>query len=147
MINQAIKKQQRHNDMSSSSSSSPSIAAPCEASNSSLPTFSSTTTTTSPFLPGGNSSFMTSPRKHHAPQIPQHQQAKELDDVSLVILGASGDLAKRKVFPAIYSLYKMGYLGENFRVVGYARTRMYGDKATKPNRTLLLFVIIFDLAT
>ncbi len=37
------------------------------------------------------------------------------------IFGATGDLAKRKLFPAFYSLYREGKLGENFAVVGLAR--------------------------
>jgi glucose-6-phosphate 1-dehydrogenase len=37
------------------------------------------------------------------------------------IFGATGDLAKRKLFPAFYSLYREGKLGTNFAVVGLAR--------------------------
>jgi len=37
------------------------------------------------------------------------------------IFGATGDLAKRKLFPAFYSLYREGKLGHNFAVVGLAR--------------------------
>lgn len=39
----------------------------------------------------------------------------------LYIFGATGDLAKRKLFPAIYSLYREGRLGEDFAVIGVAR--------------------------
>lgn len=39
----------------------------------------------------------------------------------LFIFGATGDLAKRKLFPAIYSLYREGKLGEDFAVIGLAR--------------------------
>jgi len=38
-----------------------------------------------------------------------------------LIFGATGDLARRKLFPAIYSLYREGKLSENFAVVGLAR--------------------------
>lgn len=37
------------------------------------------------------------------------------------IFGATGDLAKRKLFPAIYSLYREGKLAEDFAVIGVAR--------------------------
>ncbi len=37
------------------------------------------------------------------------------------IFGATGDLAKRKLFPALFSLYCEGKLDENFVVVGLAR--------------------------
>lgn len=40
---------------------------------------------------------------------------------SLVIFGATGDLAKRKLFPSIFKLYKAGKLAEEFAVVGVAR--------------------------
>jgi glucose-6-phosphate 1-dehydrogenase len=38
-----------------------------------------------------------------------------------LIFGATGDLAKRKLFPAFYALYKEGKLTEKFAVVGLAR--------------------------
>ncbi|WP_418391634.1 hypothetical protein, partial [Victivallis lenta] len=34
---------------------------------------------------------------------------------SLVIFGASGDLAKRKLFPALYHLFRRGLLHEDSR--------------------------------
>ncbi|MFC5402999.1 glucose-6-phosphate dehydrogenase [Cohnella soli] len=37
------------------------------------------------------------------------------------IFGATGDLARRKLFPALYSLYVEGKLGERFAIVGLAR--------------------------
>jgi glucose-6-phosphate 1-dehydrogenase len=37
------------------------------------------------------------------------------------IFGATGDLARRKLFPALFSLYREGKLGERFAVVGVAR--------------------------
>jgi glucose-6-phosphate 1-dehydrogenase len=39
----------------------------------------------------------------------------------IFIFGATGDLAKRKLFPAIYSLYAEGKLSKHFAVVGLAR--------------------------
>src|SRR5919108_2919723 len=44
------------------------------------------------------------------------------DPCILVIFGASGDLTKRKLFPALYSLAFRRLLPENFAVVGVART-------------------------
>ena len=40
----------------------------------------------------------------------------------LVIFGASGDLAKRKLIPAVYDLAREGLLPERFALVGYARS-------------------------
>ena len=43
---------------------------------------------------------------------------------SICVFGASGDLAKRKIFPALFALYVDGSLPLNFAVYGFARTRM-----------------------
>src|SRR6185437_13159993 len=42
----------------------------------------------------------------------------------LVIFGASGDLTKRKLIPALYNLALEKRLPERFAVVGYARSDM-----------------------
>lgn len=44
------------------------------------------------------------------------------DSFIYVIFGASGDLAKRKLLPAIYSLYVQNLLPENFTLLGVSRT-------------------------
>jgi glucose-6-phosphate 1-dehydrogenase len=44
----------------------------------------------------------------------------------LVIFGATGDLAQRKLIPALFSLFKQGRLGSEFFIVGFAR-REYSD--------------------
>jgi glucose-6-phosphate 1-dehydrogenase len=43
---------------------------------------------------------------------------------SLVIFGASGDLTKRKILPAVWRLDQMGLLPSHFFVLGTSRTRM-----------------------
>ena len=40
---------------------------------------------------------------------------------TIVIFGASGDLTKRKLIPALYNLRLKGRLPEGTRIVGYAR--------------------------
>jgi glucose-6-phosphate 1-dehydrogenase len=40
----------------------------------------------------------------------------------IIVLGASGDLAKKKTFPALFALYAQGFLPEEVHVVGYARS-------------------------
>ncbi|WP_438804682.1 glucose-6-phosphate dehydrogenase [Oceanobacillus saliphilus] len=54
--------------------------------------------------------------------------------VVIVIFGATGDLAKRKLFPSIYRLYKSGKISENFAVVGLAR-RPWTDEVLRENVT------------
>ncbi|KAG1469713.1 hypothetical protein G6F56_003096 [Rhizopus delemar] len=44
------------------------------------------------------------------------------DGLTIIVLGASGDLAKKKTFPAIFALYKDGFLPKNTKVMGYARS-------------------------
>jgi glucose-6-phosphate 1-dehydrogenase len=43
---------------------------------------------------------------------------------AIVVFGASGDLAKRKVVPAMYDLAQHKALGERYGIVGFARTAM-----------------------
>jgi glucose-6-phosphate 1-dehydrogenase len=50
---------------------------------------------------------------------------------AMVIFGASGDLAKLKLIPAMYELAIEGLLSENFALVGYARTAMSDDDFRK----------------
>ncbi|CAH8298511.1 unnamed protein product [Eruca vesicaria subsp. sativa] len=44
--------------------------------------------------------------------------------VSITVVGASGDLAKKKIFPALFALYYEGCLPEHFTIYGYARSKM-----------------------
>src|ERR1051326_1543652 len=46
---------------------------------------------------------------------------------TVVLFGASGDLAKRKVLPAMYDLAVHNSLGTRYGVVGFARTSMSDD--------------------
>ncbi|MCI3920050.1 glucose-6-phosphate dehydrogenase [Paenibacillus sp. TRM 82003] len=45
----------------------------------------------------------------------------QADGAVILLFGATGDLARRKLFPAFYSLYREGKLSERFAVVGIAR--------------------------
>ena len=47
---------------------------------------------------------------------------RQPDPCALVVFGASGDLTKRKLLPALYSLAFRGLLPERFAVVGVARS-------------------------
>jgi glucose-6-phosphate 1-dehydrogenase len=39
---------------------------------------------------------------------------------ALVVFGASGDLARKKILPALYNLAREGLLPERSAIVGYA---------------------------
>ncbi|HVH53511.1 MAG TPA: glucose-6-phosphate dehydrogenase, partial [Actinomycetota bacterium] len=49
---------------------------------------------------------------------------RELRPQAVVIFGASGDLTKRKLLPAFWSLFVQGLLPKGFAISGYARTEM-----------------------
>src|SRR5579883_3234657 len=46
------------------------------------------------------------------------------DPCAMVIFGASGDLTKRKLIPALYNLAKDNLLAKEFAVIGFARNEM-----------------------
>ena len=43
------------------------------------------------------------------------------DDHVIVLLGATGDLARRKLLPGLFGLFVAGLLPDNYRIVGSAR--------------------------
>ncbi|XP_057777011.1 glucose-6-phosphate 1-dehydrogenase, chloroplastic-like isoform X2 [Salvia miltiorrhiza] len=56
---------------------------------------------------------------------PIDSDAKDANStVSITIVGASGDLAKKKIFPALFALYYEDCLPEHFTIFGYARSKM-----------------------
>jgi glucose-6-phosphate 1-dehydrogenase len=59
-------------------------------------------------------------------QIPE--RSEQLVSCIMVIFGASGDLTKRKLIPALYNLAKENYLPTDFAVVGVARSEMSSDQ-------------------
>ncbi|MBP2078464.1 glucose-6-phosphate dehydrogenase [Oceanobacillus polygoni] len=52
---------------------------------------------------------------------PSISESLELDSVTLVLFGSTGDLAKRKVFPALYNLFLDGKIPDSFSVIGLGR--------------------------
>lgn len=49
---------------------------------------------------------------------------KKTDRFTLVIFGASGDLAWRKLMPALYNIYRQGFMPSEFRILGVGRKPM-----------------------
>ncbi|HEY8208875.1 MAG TPA: glucose-6-phosphate dehydrogenase [Myxococcaceae bacterium] len=58
---------------------------------------------------------------HDRPGLPI-LRARAPDPCALVIFGATGDLAQRKLLPALYNLHREGWLPENLGVVAYSRS-------------------------
>lgn len=50
-----------------------------------------------------------------------HRIQQTAEGAVILLFGATGDLARRKLFPAVYSLYRDGKLSDQFAVVGLAR--------------------------
>jgi len=53
------------------------------------------------------------------------------DPCAIVMFGASGDLARRKLLPALYDLSYHACLGPRFRLLGFARTEMSDSDFTQ----------------
>ncbi|XP_010534704.1 PREDICTED: glucose-6-phosphate 1-dehydrogenase 2, chloroplastic isoform X1 [Tarenaya hassleriana] len=57
-------------------------------------------------------------------RVPADSDDKNQSTVSITVVGASGDLAKKKIFPALFALYYEDCLPEHFTIYGYARSKM-----------------------
>ncbi|KAM0909742.1 hypothetical protein ACQ4PT_014624 [Festuca glaucescens] len=53
---------------------------------------------------------------------------QEENTVSITVVGASGDLAKKKIFPALFALFYEDWLPKHFTVFGYARSKMSDEE-------------------
>ncbi len=71
-----------------------------------------------------------------APDI--HEQFQVTSPALMVIFGASGDLANRKLLPAIYRLSQQRLLPPNFVILGYARSPLSDDELRQRARTSML---------
>ena len=58
------------------------------------------------------------PRDRRLPRVPE--------PCALVVFGVTGDLARKKLLPAVYDLHNRGLLPTDFALVGFAR-RDWGD--------------------
>lgn len=56
---------------------------------------------------------------------------------SIVIVGASGDLTRKKLIPALFNLYCNGLLPDRFHVVGFARSAMQDGEFRRQVATTL----------
>jgi glucose-6-phosphate 1-dehydrogenase len=50
------------------------------------------------------------------------------DDHVIVLFGATGDLARRKLLPGLFRLFVAGLLPDRFRIVGSARRALTGEQ-------------------
>ena len=59
------------------------------------------------------------------------QTRKQAEPCVMVIFGATGDLTKRKLFPALYNLAQEGFLPDNFAILGVGRQAMQEEEFPK----------------
>ncbi|KAD3641104.1 hypothetical protein E3N88_30328 [Mikania micrantha] len=53
----------------------------------------------------------------------ENEYVPEIGCLSIIVLGASGDLAKKKTFPALFHLYRQGFIqSHDVHIFGYARS-------------------------
>src|SRR5215204_679748 len=57
-----------------------------------------------------------------------HETPRTAEPCVMVIFGATGDLTKRKLFPALYNLAKQGHMPPNFAIVGVGRQEMLSEE-------------------
>ncbi|KAL2477814.1 Glucose-6-phosphate 1-dehydrogenase 4 [Forsythia ovata] len=50
------------------------------------------------------------------------------NSLSIAVIGATGELARRKIFPALFALYYSGFLPENVSIFGYSRQILTDDE-------------------
>ncbi len=68
----------------------------------------------------------------------QHRGFAAVNACTLVLFGASGDLAQRMVVPAIFRLARRGLLSPEFRLIGYARSKMTDEEFRRRMRKAVL---------
>ena len=61
-----------------------------------------------------------------------------MEPCTIVLFGASGDLTRRMVMPAIFRLWRRGLLSPDFRLIGYARTKLTDDEFRDRMRTAVI---------
>jgi glucose-6-phosphate 1-dehydrogenase len=78
-----------------------------------------------------------SPAHREGPTEVGSELIRARDPVTVVIFGASGDLAKRKLIPALYRLQESGYLTDRYAVIGFSRTPMSDEAYREGMRKVL----------
>ncbi|CAI5713719.1 unnamed protein product [Hyaloperonospora brassicae] len=69
-------------------------------------------------------SFSDNHSDSEVPTADEHNACEYLDAaLTVFVIGASGDLAKKKTYPSLFALYTSGYLPEHVVVVGFARSK------------------------
>ena len=62
-----------------------------------------------------------------------------------VVFGASGDLAKKKIYPTLWSLFKEKLMPNDTQIVGYARSKISVDEIRQKCQPFLKVSLVFTL--
>jgi glucose-6-phosphate 1-dehydrogenase len=57
-----------------------------------------------------------------------HKKMEKPESCTMVVFGASGDLTKRKLVPALFNLQQEGLLPDQFNAIGFGRREMSSDE-------------------
>lgn len=78
--------------------------------------------------PSAVDAWMQNMRRPSVAKIEKGQRIGNDDDVyTIVVLGASGDLAYKKTFPSLYGVWTQGFMPKNVKIFGYARSKIEHD--------------------
>ncbi|KAH9670426.1 hypothetical protein KPL70_016986 [Citrus sinensis] len=67
----------------------------------------------------------TSQLQAHSPNFPI--QSNQASSLCIAVIGATGELARRKIFQALFALYYSGFLPENAGIVSYSRKNLIDE--------------------
>ncbi|WJZ99741.1 hypothetical protein VitviT2T_018159 [Vitis vinifera] len=73
------------------------------------------------------------PKEHVETQVKEEssfssKSEKAESTLSIVVVGASGELARKKIFPSLFALFYEDCLPKNFTIFGYARSTMTDEE-------------------
>src|SRR5262249_17334875 len=78
------------------------------------------------------------PQKPLNPLRDELRMQTAIEPCVVALFGASGDLARRKLIPALFSLWKKQLLAPGFSVIGSARSEMSHDEYREAMRKAIL---------
>lgn len=78
------------------------------------------------------------PSKRNSQTTHVSHEAWSTEGLAIVVVGASGDLAKKKTFPSLMGLFMDGLLPEDVAVYGYARSPMADEELRNKIRPYLI---------
>ncbi|KAK4273372.1 hypothetical protein QN277_021789 [Acacia crassicarpa] len=68
--------------------------------------------------------YIESPPLLHTSSLSTPTDVSRAPSLSIAVIGATGELARGKIFPALFALYYSGFLPENVAIFGYSRKNM-----------------------